>query len=497
MGFRAVLGTWHRPCPALKPQQPQPRRARTRWPAPPAWTNSAARWAPSEPSNAASKNRRGGQPAKRDLSRRAAQGARQGRNEARLDGRRRAGVAIALVWDEAGQQSQADVLQMVGAVQDSAARHGPRTGAERLAGRVRIQRAHISKAKHDGDGRDLPLLPLEAGAQQLDQPRHGVGAADRNCEGACVPQCLWAAGCKRRVHRRAKHARRTKRRVAVRPQQQCGERRGGRGIGQQRCSNGRPARGKVGVREAVEGNICHTLGRRAQQPDDVRQRAIRDQALRARRRFRQTRKKPQQADGPGITRRGPPEQLSKRTNGARVDGGRGGRRHSAAEHRCQRRGRLMRDGVVGVAQKRHQRRHHGDVLRPALGESAHKERRGAATDTSCAQALDHGLQRPQAHERVPQLAPRRGGTVFDQASCSADRRLQDGAAGVAAADRRRERRDDACVGHERRAVLGAAGEVPQRRDGVGRATLLRRRGPCRRAARKGIEKRRRRARVLH
>jgi hypothetical protein len=78
--------------------------------------------------------------------------------------------------------------------------------------------------------------------------------------------------------------------------------------------------------EAEDRFGCHAPGRRAQQRHDVGQRAVCDEALRARRRFRQTSKKPQRDDEQGIAQAGEPEQLRKRAHGARVDGGRGSQR---------------------------------------------------------------------------------------------------------------------------------------------------------------------------
>jgi hypothetical protein len=210
------------------------------------------------------RNRLGGNPcemvqgsrgAERHPSRRAAQGARHGLDNARPNGgRRRAVRAITQVRDEVGQQRQAEGHQhvVVGAlhasvlIQEQPARLWPRAGAERLAGGVRVRRAQRGKRSHHVGCAGVALRLREGGAQQLDQPRRRAGSAGRSREAFDVPQSLGAAECKCPAHRHAEHPRRVKRRVAV---------------------------------------GCHKPGRRAQQPDHVRQRAVRDKALRARRRF--------------------------------------------------------------------------------------------------------------------------------------------------------------------------------------------------------------------
>jgi hypothetical protein len=141
------------------------------------------------------------------LSRRSAQHARQGCDEAGLGGRRRARRATMQVRAERVQQRQNDGHQVLVSelrvllheelLHEDAARRGPRTGAERLAGRGRVGVAHRSKGIHHVDGEGARPFALEGGAQQLDQPRHRAGAAGRSREADGMPRCLGAAARKR------------------------------------------------------------------------------------------------------------------------------------------------------------------------------------------------------------------------------------------------------------------------------------------------------------
>jgi hypothetical protein len=133
--------------------------------------------------------------------RRAAQRARQGRGEARLFGRLRPGRAVAQVHGELGQQGHAEARQrLVGGApragvlrHESAASRRPRAGAERLEARGRVHVAHVGKRAHHVLGKGAPLLALQGGAQQLDQPRHRAGTAGRSRESTGAPQRLGAA----------------------------------------------------------------------------------------------------------------------------------------------------------------------------------------------------------------------------------------------------------------------------------------------------------------